>query len=49
MVPLKPPENWFATQLNKGNAIVLLDGLDEVADVKKRQKISAWVDQQIIT
>ena len=46
---LKPPENWFATQLNKGNAIVLLDGLDEVADVKKRQKISAWVDQQIIT
>ncbi|MFI3220322.1 MAG: NACHT domain-containing protein [Methylococcales bacterium] len=46
---LKPPANWFETQLNNGKAIVLLDGLDEVADVKKRQKISAWVDLQIIT
>ncbi|MSP27640.1 MAG: NACHT domain-containing protein [Methylococcales bacterium] len=45
---LQPPDNWFKTQLNNGNAIVLLDGLDEVAEVEKRQKVSAWVDQQII-
>ncbi len=46
---LNPPEHWFKAQLNKGKAIVLLDGLDEVADADKRHKVSAWMDRQIIT
>jgi hypothetical protein len=44
---LKPPCGWFARQLERGRAIVLLDGLDEVADAGKRQKMSEWVDRQI--
>lgn len=45
---LNPPEKWFANKLANGKAIVLLDGLDEVADVEKRKKVSAWVENQII-
>jgi energy-coupling factor transporter ATP-binding protein EcfA2 len=45
---LNPPPNWFAQQLNNGKCLILLDGLDEVADLEQRQKVSEWVDQQII-
>ncbi|MDO9105221.1 MAG: NACHT domain-containing protein [Methylovulum sp.] len=45
---LKPTEHWFKNQLTRGKTIVLLDGLDEVADDKHRQKVSTWVDRQII-
>ena len=44
---LNPPPNWFAQQLTNGKCIILLDGLDEVADLLQRRKVSAWVDQQI--
>jgi hypothetical protein len=44
---LKPPANWFEKQLKHGKCIVLLDGLDEVADLEKRKLVSAWVDIQI--
>ena len=45
---LNPPPHWFAQQLTQGKCIILLDGLDEVADLPQRQKVSAWVDQQIV-
>jgi len=45
---LNPPDKWFAHKLANGKAIVLLDGLDEVADVEKRIKVSDWVDRQIV-
>lgn len=45
---LNPPKDWFANQLENGKAIVLLDGLDEVANAEKRKKVSIWVDQQIV-
>ncbi|HEY0379771.1 MAG TPA: NACHT domain-containing protein [Pyrinomonadaceae bacterium] len=44
---LKTPGGWFDKQLEKGKCIVLLDGLDEVADLQQRKIISAWVDNQI--
>ncbi len=42
-----PPKDWFGRQLVKGACIVLLDGLDEIADKKLRKSVSAWVDEQI--
>lgn len=44
---LKPPADWFERQLERGKCLVLLDGLDEVADKDKRQAMSQWVDDQI--
>ena len=44
---LKPPENWFNNNLKCGRGLILLDGLDEVADVDKRKKVSEWIDRQI--
>ena len=44
---LKPSPDWFERQLENGKCLVLLDGLDEVADKEKRQVISQWVDDQI--
>lgn len=45
---LKPPLGWFERYLTQGQCIVLLDGLDEVAGLEHRQKISTWLDKQII-
>jgi hypothetical protein len=44
---LNPPPTWFLTKLKQGKCLVMLDGLDEVADTTQRQKVSQWVDQQI--
>lgn len=44
---LQPPPRWFDTKLRSGDCLVMLDGLDEVADLKQRQAIRQWVDQQI--
>jgi len=46
---LNPPPQWFARKLKKGKCLVLLDGLDEVADTAQRQMVSAWLDKQIIS
>jgi hypothetical protein len=45
-VPKKEPPNWIETQLKKGRLLVMLDGMDEVADSTARQAISAWADRQ---
>lgn len=44
---LKPPPNWFADKLKQNKCLILLDGLDEVADEKERQLVSQWVDSQM--
>lgn len=44
---LKPPANWFERHLEQGKAIILFDGLDEIADIEQRKLISSWVDNQI--
>jgi len=45
---IDPPADWFAKQLNSGQCLVLLDGLDEVADLEQRKKVSEWVDEQVV-
>ncbi|WP_293338637.1 NACHT domain-containing NTPase [Microcoleus sp. CAWBG58] len=45
--PLNPPPNWFAEKLRQNQCLVMLDGLDEVADETQRQKVSRWVDEQM--
>ncbi|MFB2978945.1 NACHT domain-containing protein [Microseira sp. BLCC-F43] len=45
--PLNPPPNWFAEKLRQNQCLVMLDGLDEVADETQRQQVSRWVDEQM--
>ncbi|HEV7892302.1 MAG TPA: NACHT domain-containing protein [Pyrinomonadaceae bacterium] len=44
---LRTPHGWFERTLEGGRCMVLLDGLDEVADADERRAVSAWVDKQI--
>ncbi len=46
---LIPPPNWVETQLRSGRCLVMLDGLDEVADESERVAVSQWVDRQMAT
>ncbi len=46
---LKSPPNWFENKLNQGKCLVMLDGLDEVANVQEREEVSLWVNQQMET
>jgi NACHT domain len=41
------PKGWFKRNLDQGKCLVMLDGLDEVADEAQRQKVSQWVDRQM--
>lgn len=43
-----PPEGWFERQLTKGRCLVMLDGLDEVADTETRQQVARWVERQML-
>ncbi|HEX3785599.1 MAG TPA: NACHT domain-containing protein [Pseudonocardiaceae bacterium] len=49
LVPLgvNPPDGWFDRQLRRGNCVVLLDGLDEVARSDQRASVADWVDRQV--
>lgn len=38
---------WFERQLRSGRCLVMLDGLDEVADLKTRKKVVIWVEKQM--
>jgi len=42
---LKLSEPFFLDRLEKGRAIVLLDGLDEVADETARKQMCQWIDK----
>ncbi len=41
------PSDWFEDSLVRKSCLVMIDGLDEVADATHRQTISEWVNQQI--
>ncbi|WP_204043807.1 NACHT domain-containing protein [Acrocarpospora phusangensis] len=43
----KEPASWFEERLEAGDCVVLLDGLDEVADERDRQQVASWVERQI--
>ncbi|KZL47773.1 hypothetical protein A2T98_21495 [Nodularia spumigena CENA596] len=40
-------QQWFEKQLNNGKCLVMLDGLDEIADDEERRTVSTWVSQQL--
>lgn len=40
-------KSWFDGLLKAGSMAILMDGLDEVADLESRGKLSAWIEQQI--
>src|SRR5690349_21406473 len=41
------PSGWFHKKLKEGNCLVMLDGLDEVADLQARHRIVSWMEKQI--
>ncbi|MBV1948848.1 NACHT domain-containing NTPase [Streptomyces sp. BV129] len=43
----KVPASWLARRLDRGGCVVLLDGLDEVADPAERGRVVAWVARQV--
>lgn len=45
--PTPPTTDWFDKQLTAGDCLILLDGLDEVADTETRKKVIEWVEKQI--
>ncbi|MBA3920676.1 MAG: NACHT domain-containing protein [Nostocaceae cyanobacterium] len=44
---LAPQEHWVKKNLQHNKFIIMLDGLDEVADKNQRQKVRTWVDKQM--
>jgi hypothetical protein len=42
-----PPAGWMKQQLARGRCLVMLDGLDEVADPEVRQAAVNWVERQM--
>ncbi|MEL6500851.1 MAG: GUN4 domain-containing protein [Cyanobacteria bacterium J06623_1] len=40
-------QQWFDKQLNAGKCLVMLDGLDEIADEGQRRQVSKWVFSQL--
>ncbi|GHH60920.1 NACHT domain-containing protein [Lentzea cavernae] len=47
LVDRAAPAGWFEQKLRAGSCVVLLDGLDEVADHQNRRTVSDWVERQI--
>ncbi len=45
-MPEPPPPEWFERYLKQGECLVMLDGLDEVADLALRQQTATWIDRQ---
>ncbi|RFS86053.1 NACHT domain-containing protein [Actinomadura spongiicola] len=41
------PAEWLERRLARGRCVVLLDGLDEVADADARRRVVRWVEDQI--
>jgi energy-coupling factor transporter ATP-binding protein EcfA2 len=42
------PARWLAGYLKRGQCLIMLDGLDEVADAATRKQIVAWVQRQML-
>ncbi|MCP4417203.1 MAG: NACHT domain-containing protein, partial [Chloroflexi bacterium] len=39
--------DWLVTEMANGRCLIMLDGLDEVADLELRQQVAAWVQRQM--
>ncbi|MBD2208235.1 NACHT domain-containing protein [Calothrix sp. FACHB-1219] len=43
---LQSLSQWFQQELKKGRCLIMLDGLDEVADDQEREKVVNWIKEQ---
>jgi hypothetical protein len=41
------PAGWFDRELARGRCLIMLDGLDEVADSNLRKTVADWVEKQL--
>jgi hypothetical protein len=41
------PPGWFGREFRRGRCLVMLDGLDEVADANLRKTVAEWVESQM--
>lgn len=41
------PPSWFEAQLQTGRCLIMLDGLDEIADPIYRENVLIWIKEQI--
>lgn len=46
-LPEMEPSGWWEAQLQAGRCLVLLDGLDEVADRGQRRAVVRWINEQL--
>ena len=46
-MPDPPSEEWFEGYFKRGQCLVMLDGLDEVADSQLRHQVATWLEQQM--
>ncbi|MGZ6279455.1 MAG: NACHT domain-containing protein, partial [Ktedonobacteraceae bacterium] len=44
---LSVPRPWIKDKLSRGKCLILLDGLDEIADAAARDRMSEWVQKQL--
>src|SRR6185312_8933310 len=42
----KEPPDWIETQLRRNRFLIMLDGLDEIAESEVRQSLADWTDRQ---
>jgi energy-coupling factor transporter ATP-binding protein EcfA2 len=43
-----PPIGWLERQIERGNCLIMLDGLDEIADAETRKIVVSWVEQCMV-
>lgn len=46
---VREPDGWWEEQLYQGRCLVLLDGLDEVAQAADRRTVADWIERQVIS
>jgi energy-coupling factor transporter ATP-binding protein EcfA2 len=42
------PARWLADHLKRGRCLIMLDGLDEIADAATRKQVVVWVQHQML-
>jgi HEAT repeat protein len=44
----EPTQGFFKYHLERGNCLVLFDGLDEVDTIRERNRVAEWIDNEIV-